>query len=160
MTKVIISDTTTLIVLQKQAQLTLLCKIFKQIIIPDAVYSEFIAGIEKASSALPACFKTISVAESRELDLLFQLLDKGEAEAIELARTKALPLIIDEKKGRKIAAQMGVTIIGFSGVLILACKLKVISSNEAIIILEKSIDSGYRLSNTLYVQVRSTILHL
>jgi len=46
MTKVIISDTTTLIVLQKQAQLTLLCKIFKQIIIPDAVYSDILGTVQ------------------------------------------------------------------------------------------------------------------
>jgi len=159
MNKVIISDTTTLIVLQKQNQLAILCHIFKQIIIPNAVYDEFMIGIQKNAFNLPSCFKTASVASSAHLDLLLQLLDKGEAEAIELARIKALPLIIDEKKGRKTASQMGIAITGFSGILILACRLKVISSNEAITILEKAIENGYRLSNSLHSQVIKTILN-
>ncbi len=41
MKKIIISDTTTLIVLEKQQHLFLLCKLFKQVIIPVAKYQMY-----------------------------------------------------------------------------------------------------------------------
>lgn len=48
-------------------------------------------------------------------------LDKGESEAIALdIELKANRLIIDERLGRKIATQSGLSIIGVLGILIAA----------------------------------------
>ena len=44
-------------------------------------------------------------------------LDTGEAEAIALAATLRLPLLIDERKGRAVAAQLGVHVVGTLGLL-------------------------------------------
>ena len=44
---VIVSDATTLIVLQKQQNLTLLCQLFQQVLVPETVYQELLAGLAK-----------------------------------------------------------------------------------------------------------------
>ena len=57
---------------------------------------------------------------SPELELI---LGRSEAEAIMLAEKLKLPLIIDEKKGRKIAERRGIKIIGTLGILLKAYNL-------------------------------------
>jgi predicted nucleic acid-binding protein len=88
---------------------------------------------------------------------LLIVLDQGEAEAIELAISKQLPLIIDEKKGRKIAQQMGLIITGLAGLLILAVKKEIITALQVEIILNDAIKQGYRLSDSLYQQTIETL---
>jgi len=47
--------------------------------------------------------------------------DAGEAEAIELARElHADQLLMDERKGRRLAVQEGIPVIGLLGVVLLA----------------------------------------
>jgi predicted nucleic acid-binding protein len=121
--KMIISDATTLIVLEKQRKLSLLCQLFEKVIIPETVYQELMAGLPVGAVLdTVACIEVETVALSERLANLLIVLDQGEAEAIELAISKQLPLIIDEKKGRKIAQQMGLIITGLAGLLILAVK--------------------------------------
>ena len=44
-------------------------------------------------------------------------LDDGEAHAILLARSRQLPLLMDEKKGRRVAEHLGVPVSGTVGFL-------------------------------------------
>jgi predicted nucleic acid-binding protein len=81
------------------------------------------------------------------------LLDEGEASAIEAAASRKLPLIIDERKGRRIARQMGIRIIGFAGLLIQARKQQILDSTAALALLEQSMENGLRLSAALHHQV-------
>jgi len=64
-----------------------------------------------------------------------------------------LPLIIDEKKGRKVAQYMGLTITGLAGLLILAVRKKTLTAVQAQVILDRAIQDGYRFSSSLYQQV-------
>jgi len=91
MSQLIISDTTSLIVLEKQNQLSLLCKLFDEVIIPKAVHEELIIGLDKTIRTL-TCLKIKNVVSSDRLQDLLMILDQGEAEAIELAICKKLPL--------------------------------------------------------------------
>jgi predicted nucleic acid-binding protein len=150
---VVVSDTTTLIVLEKQNNLSLLCQVFSQVHIPVQVHEELLAGSKNFDIAQFSCFQRRKVLPSSRFNNLSQLLDIGESAAIELAISEQLPLIIDEKKGRKIARQLGLAVTGFSGLLILAVQQQVLSSQEAIILLKNAKNSGYRLSNQLYDQV-------
>ena len=161
MTSIIISDATTLIVLEKQQRLSLLCKLFEQVLIPTAAYEGLLAGMQNDVPFQAAdCIRYESVTPSNQLTTLLSLLDNGEAEAIELALTKQLPLIIDEKKGRKIAQRLGLTITGLAGLLILAVKKGVLNSAQAQQILDNAVQSGYRLSPALHKQVMTTLTTL
>ena len=154
MTQIIVSDATTLIVLEKQQRLSLLCSLFDCVLIPKTVYEELLAGLDNIIDVLDtSCMQVKSIQSSERLKYLLILLDNGEAEAIELALQQQCPLIIDEKKGRQIAKQMGLNITGLAGLLILAVKKQVLSSNEAKEILILAVSNGYRLSENLYQQV-------
>ncbi len=158
MSKIIISDTTTLIVLEKQQRLSLLCQLFEQVIIPDTVYKELLAETQNNRALQEiCCIRVEQVESSSQLHTLLGILDKGEAEAIELALTKKLPLIIDEKKGRKVAQRLGLTITGLAGLLILSVKNGLFNSSQAQEILDNAVFSGYRLSPALFKEVIKTL---
>lgn len=155
MSPVIVSDTTTLIVLEKQNALNLLCQLFDPVLIPEVVYEEFCAGLKSGQQPLGImdCFQVVAIESSSRVNNLKLLLDAGEAEAIELALTRQTPLIIDEKKGRQIARQLSLPITGFSGLLIMAVRKKILQPQEAVQSLNMAIQAGYRLSDSLYQQV-------
>lgn len=158
MKKIIISDTTTLIVLEKQQHLFLLCKLFEQVIIPVAVYEELLIGLKNYNPLKNIeCITIEPVASSSQLNNLLTILDKGEAEAIELAVKKQLPLIIDERKGRKIAQRLGLVITGLAGLLILAVERNILNSKQAKNLLNMAVQDGYRLSKLLHDQVNKIL---
>ena len=65
---------------------------------------------------------------------LTALLTVGEAEAIELARElRARRLLIDERKGRRLAVAEGVAVIGLLGVVLLAKRRQLISSARVLL---------------------------
>ena len=150
----IISDSTTLIVLFDLNRLDLLSNIFAQIIIPDAVYKEISV---KSSIILPSFMKVEKVHDSEILEILKNVLDIGESEAIALALERKSPLIIDEKKGRKIALREGIQIIGLLGIMYLNIKKGYMSKNEAKRFLSDAIAHGYRISTKLMEEMFSRL---
>lgn len=81
-----------------------------------------------------------------------------ESEAIILAdELKSDVLIIDERKGRKVAQKMGITITGTIGILLQAHNEKMISTNEIKLYLEQLKNSNIRLSDSLIQEVLSMI---
>jgi predicted nucleic acid-binding protein len=101
--------------------------------------------------------KVQKVHDSETLDVLKNVLDLGESEAIALALELALPLIIDEKKGRKIAMREGIKIIGLLGIVYLNIKKGNISEKEAKDFLEDAIAHGYRISTCLIDEMFSSL---
>jgi len=91
------------------------------------------------------------------LDSLNLVLDQGESEAITLAVERGLLILIDERKGRKQAKRLNLTVVGFGGVLISAVRTGVLSTEEAQVMLDKAIINGYRLSNQLYVRIMDSL---
>lgn len=159
---IIVSDTTTLIILERLDALSMLCSLFDQILIPQAVMEELQQGNSEIDELmqLAKCYNVVSVNSSKRLLELSQWLDKGEAEAIELALTRQLPLIIDERKGRKIALQKNLSIIGLAGLIVLAAKHQHKTPKAALELLDKAILSGFRLSNKLYQQVKQALVEI
>ena len=83
--------------------------------------------------------------KKRELE---EVLDMGEASSIALSlEIEDSILIIDERKGRKIASSLNIKIIGTIGVLILAHKKGLIK--DLITVILKLVNSGFRLSDNL-----------
>ena len=98
---------------------------------------------------LPSYIEVIRVDESEQLSELKMLLDEGESEAIALAIKKKTPLIIDEKKGRKIALNLNIDILGLLGVLYLNIKKDFATVDEVKNFLIVAKENGYRISDKL-----------
>lgn len=142
------SDTSPLILLNKVSLLHILESIFGEINIPEAVDNEWLR---------PRCYntplfintKSISLNYNSLLNTLLLNLDKGEAEAIVLAKQEASEfLIIDELKGRKIAKDYGLKVIGTCGILVDAKRRGLISQLKPI--LDELIRYRYRIDEELY----------
>ncbi len=143
---IVISDSTTLIILGDLNKLVYLKNIFTTIYIPPKVYDEISF---KKDFVLPEFIKISKPKETPQLKELKMLLDDGESEAIALALEKQLPLIIDEKKGRKIAKNLSIDILGLLGVIYLNIKKEYISIDDAKDFLQKAKDNNYRISPKL-----------
>jgi predicted nucleic acid-binding protein len=142
---IIIADTSCLIGLQNINQFVLLNKLFKSVTITPEVFTEF-------DSKLPNWIKIEKAKSSHMKTVLNMELDLGEASSIALALEKENSLLlIDEKKGRKIAGSLGVSILGTLGILVKAKQMGVISSlkNE----LNKLIKSGFYISEELIISM-------
>lgn len=153
--KVIVSDTTSLIALEGLATLDLLGKLFQQVVIPEVVFNELVAGSQTIAHQIQtlACIEIVQIPSSEQLHHLLLIIDQGEAEAITLALEKQLPILIDERKGRSIAQQKGLIVIGFLGILVLATQRAVLTNHEAKTLLEQAIKNGFQLSEKLHQQI-------
>lgn len=149
----IISDSTALITLINIKEFDLLKFFTQKIVIPIEVYEEISIG-EKDKRFLDAQIET-RFLEVIPYDnkLLFNelniLLDKGESASITLALEKNLTLLIDEKKGRSVAQNMGIEIIGLIGVLRFLYQNGKITKKRTEEILEKLNNSSFRISKKL-----------
>jgi len=145
MNKIIISDTSCLIALERIDQLEILKRTFKVIIITQEVYQEF-------GNCLPDWIIINEVKNKEKQSHLESFLDKGEASSIALANeTNDALLIIDEKKGREIAKTFNLEIIGTLGVLIKAKEKGIISNLKDIVFDLKK--AGFRVSNSIVNEI-------
>lgn len=149
----IVSDSTTLIVLNNLGRLNLL-KVFNQVYIPQKVYEEVNF---KKDFILPDFIKVKRIETNELYFYLTKLLDEGESEAITLAKELNLPLIIDEKKGKKIAKNLNIKIIGLLGILYLNYQKGFITQEEIKSFLDDAIKNGYRISQKLLDEFWNTL---
>ena len=122
MKKCIIADAGPIIALCKIQKLMLLDQLFETSFITEEVYQEVISGNDVAVNCLQSAVKNhyikIETVDNISLDLK-TLLDLGEASSITLAlKQKQSALLIDEAKGRHIAKQYKLSVIGVAGLLI------------------------------------------
>jgi len=145
--KLIISDSTTIITLLNINRIDVLKNIFSCVYIPTKVYEEI--TIKEKIALDKEFFITKEIKDKKLYKLLLKSLDKGEAQAIVLAKETNLSLIIDEKKGRKIATTMGINIFGFIGLLIINYKNKLLSKEDIINIFNKAKKQNFRVGKKL-----------
>jgi len=144
MPKVIVSDTSCLILLSKIGELELLEKVFGEITITEIVKSEF-------KDSLPEWITILNPSTNFHKGLEY-ILDPGEASSIGLAvELKNCLLIIDESKGRKISRELGISITGTLGVLLTAKQKGIITSLKPII--NKINASDFWLSEEIITKV-------
>lgn len=133
-------------------RLDLLGQCFERVLMPSAVYQEWLAGDASVSECLAekGFLEVGRVEDSPLLDGLRSLLDPGEAEALALARERSLPLLVDEKKGRSIARLIKSPVLGLVGVLILAVERDILMPHEAVDILHQAKERGFRVSSPIF----------
>ncbi len=122
---IVISDTSPIINLAIIGHLHLLPAVFKEVVIPTAVYNEItLTGVGLPGSVEIAAANWVSVVSVKNRGLVDSFrgeLQIGESEAIVLAmELKADLVLIDEALGRSIASKNGLKIMGLLGVLIIA----------------------------------------
>lgn len=141
MRKIVIADTSCLIVLQKIDRITLLKDLFEQIIITQEIALEY-------GDELPKWVEIAKVADKDKQNILQLSLDIGEASALALGlENKNALILIDERKGRQKAVGLGLKIMGTLGVLIKAKESNLIPSLKEEI--EKLKSVGFRMSELL-----------
>jgi len=150
---IVVSDSTTLISLINIERFELLFKFSDTIIISPAVYSE--VSIKKSAKRVLDEYITLSKViilepkNSKKIKELLIRLDLGESESIVLAEEQNLPLIIDEKKGKKTALSFGLEAIGLIGILLVYKKRGYLSNDEIVVIVEELREVSFRVSNGL-----------
>lgn len=157
LSNIIVSDTGPLIALAILDLLSTLNQLFETIYVPEIVYEEATIDVTKLGAktiikiAKHSWFKIEEIPLSDEFEILAQLLDPGEAAVIALAKQKKSALLIDERKGRNVAENHGVAVVGTAAILIKAKNQKLISQVKPL--LEKLITHGYRFSPNLIQEV-------
>ncbi len=149
--KIIVSDSSPLIILCKCNRMNLLKNLFNEVLITQVVFDETSAKNDEAKNVLQTTgfIKITSVQNVAVYQQLADILDNGEASAIALAKEQNLPLLIDEKKGRKIAQQIGIDIIGFLGILLLNYQKQYITKTDILELINEAENHNYRLGNNL-----------
>lgn len=162
MNRCIVSDTTALIVLGKLERGDLLAGCFEAVFIPSAVQKELKVKEDSVWQHIGAlsCVETVSPVNRRMVDTLRGVLDVGESEAIALAKERELPLLIDEKKGRYVARQNGIGVIGLVGVVLLAAHKDLLSTEEAGNFLAEARKIGFYLSDSLARQFQTKLAEI
>lgn len=154
-----VSNTGPLIALAHADVLPILDGLFERVLLPEAVRNEIDAG-KNASVRFAGMSKQCRVLHV-ELDpapdaLLTGVLDRGEAAVLLLARaTKADLTLLDERKGRKIAAEVfRLRVMGTAGLLVRAKRAGLIARVREP--LDRMLNAGYYL----HERIREHILHL
>jgi len=153
---IVISDTTPIISLIKIQKLDLLQKLFGEILIPEAVFRELTTNnlFCDESEIVKKCefLKVVSVQNKKSLEVLQKItgLDDGESESIIIVdEQKSDLLIMDERKGRKVAEKMGITLTGTVGVLLQAYNENMISADYVKLCLQSLREQNIRISESL-----------
>ena len=142
----------------------ILKELFSEIIIPEAVFNELTtnerfpeeAAIIKESSFI----KTVKPDADRLLDVFQRAtgLDLGESEAILYAdESKADLLMMDEAKGRSVAKQMNIRVIGTPGILQLANAKGLMSGPEVRHCVDVLRINGRHISEELIERLMETV---
>ncbi len=141
MPRVIISDTSCLIILTKIGELDLLRQLYKTVTITQDILLEY-------GEHLPDWIEVQQSKDPYRQQLLEMQVDKGEASAISLAlETNEHLMILDDWKARKLAERFGLCVTGTLGVIIRAKNNGVVPSIKPY--LDRIKETNFRISEEL-----------
>lgn len=157
---IVVSDTTPIISLVKIDKIDLLQELFGNVLIPEAVYEELTENprfFDEAEIIKNCEFIHKVYAERKDSIISLQRatgLDRGESEAIICTdEKKADLLLMDEAKGRFVAKQMGINVMGTLGILFESYKKNLIKREEILNCLDIMRATGRYISEDLYRQL-------
>jgi uncharacterized protein len=144
----VIADASGLIALQHVEGLSLLERLFGEILIPPAVARE----VATSQSALPAWIQVCPLA--RHVDERIRSADLGAGETEVLALGLEAPdawLILDDARARRLAAGLGLRVLGTAAVLLEAKRTGLIPRVRPL--LDALIATGFRLGPRVYANI-------
>ena len=119
----VVANNTPLVALWVLGRLDLLRELYGEVLIPAAVYHEFVAteqALRQSALDRAPWIKVVLLANTQRVRVYVGL-DQGEAEVLTCAEERGAGLvIIDERKGRRYANRLGIPLTGTLGVLLLA----------------------------------------
>ena len=147
MPKIVISDTSCLILFHKIGEFDLLKKVYVDISTTPEVAEEFV-------ELLPKWIKIESVKDKKYQSFLETQVDLGEASAIALAKEMDEPLLLlDDLKARKLAKKLNLNFTGSLGVINKAKQIGVIDEIKPI--LNKILSTDFRISKQIIHELLS-----
>lgn len=150
---IVVSDTSPLTALLSVGEEEILPRLFGKVIVPVAVREELM----RSHAPLPDWLQVREVVDLAAAKRLTFMVDDGEAEAIELAKElQADLLLIDERKGRRLAVAEGVSVIGLLGVVVLAKRRGLIPSARNLITGLRD-QAGFYLAEELVDQALASV---
>ena len=160
---IVVSDTSPITNLAAIGQLDLLRQLYTSIVIPVAVYNKMVAVDRLVPGAVEvqilSWIQTQAVANAQsviDIQTSHDDIDLGEAEAIILSlELKADLLLMDERRGRALAANYGLSVTGLLGVLVQAKRNGFIPTVKPL--MDQLIEAAdFRVSSQLYAIVLQT----
>jgi len=132
-------------------------QLYDRVLVPRAVYEEVvISGAERPGAnevQSEDWIQVQQVSNHQEVSAVTSFLGQGEAEAIVLAQEIGADLLlIDEKLGRKEAANRGLTYLGILGMLIDAKRAGLLPEVEPVLD-ELVFNAGFHIDKSLYSRV-------
>ncbi len=145
MPKIVISDTSTLILFQKIGEFNLLQKVYSELITTPEIAEEF-------GEKLPDWIKVQTVSDKKYQDFLETQVDRGEASAIAIATEyDDVLLLLDDLKARKLATRLKFKITGTLGVIHKAKQMSVIDKVKPLI--DKLLLTDFRVADNVIEEI-------
>ena len=145
MHKIVISDTSTLILLHKINEFDLLEKVYGQLTTTPEIANEF-------GEKLPNWITIQSVKDKKYQKFLETQIDLGEASALALAAEfEDVLLLLDDLKARKLAAKLMLKTTGTLGIIHKAKQLSIIPKVKPLI--DKLLLTNFRISNDVVNEI-------
>jgi len=145
MPKIVISDTSTLILFHKIDHLSLLKKVYQELITTPEIAKEF-------GEKLPKWIKIESVTDKKYQDFLETQVDLGEASAIALAKEfDDTLLLLDDLKARKLAVKLNLRITGTLGIIHKAKQMGIIEKVKPLI--DLLLKTDFRISDRIIEEI-------
>jgi predicted nucleic acid-binding protein len=128
---IVVSDTSPLTALFSVGEADLLVRLFAEVVIPEAVEMEW----RRSHPVLPPWLRVAALKNKEKARSYLKLVDVGEAEAIALAEEmRADHLLMDERKGRRLAQRQGLPVVGLLGVVLMAKRMGLIPSARSLLL--------------------------
>lgn len=153
----LVADSGPLIALARLELLWLPARLERELLVPGSVWTEVTRApapgeLHLFQEALSSGWLTVLPgAEPTDARLASVQLDEGELAALSLALQRGAAVLIDELRGRTVAAQLGLTVVGTLGLLLLARERGLVGSMRPLV--ERLQRGGYFLSARLINQV-------
>lgn len=141
MPKIVISDSSILIIFHKIKEFSILQKVYGELITTPEIINEF-------GEDIPDWIKILSVKDRKYQEFLETQVDVGEASAIALAAEyDEVLLLLDDLKARKLAARLKLKVTGTLGIISKAKQLLIIEQVKPLI--DKLLVTDFRLSDDI-----------
>lgn len=145
MPKIVISDTSTLILFHKIDEFNLLKEVYGELLTTPEIAQEF-------NESLPDWIKVVSVSDKKYQTFLHTQVDFGEASAIALASEhEDVLLLLDDLKARKLATQLKFRITGTLGIIHKAKQLGIIEKVKPLI--DKLLLTDFRIAENIVEEI-------